>query len=72
MPINFFPILVGILVKALETDWAVLAEEIGVWIPSEIFNREHDDKPEDADEFGKFLRLLRATFCAPYLLISSS
>ncbi|XP_022951152.1 uncharacterized protein LOC111454084 [Cucurbita moschata] len=41
----------GILVKALETDWAVLAEEIGVWIPAEIFNREHDDKPEDADEF---------------------
>lgn len=58
--------------KALETDWAVLSEAIGLWIPAEIFHREHDDKPEGADEFGKFLLLPRVTFCAPDKLISSS
>ncbi|KAK2660352.1 hypothetical protein Ddye_006885 [Dipteronia dyeriana] len=34
------------LVKALESDWAALSEEIGLWIPAEIIHQEHDDKPE--------------------------
>ncbi|XP_022996464.1 uncharacterized protein LOC111491706 [Cucurbita maxima] len=41
----------GILVKALENDWTALSESIGLWIPAEIFNKEHDDKPEGVDEF---------------------
>ncbi|KAB1220368.1 hypothetical protein CJ030_MR3G009828 [Morella rubra] len=40
----------GMLVKALESDWAVLLEEIGLWIPSEVINKEHDDKPEGEEE----------------------
>ncbi|KAI4336961.1 hypothetical protein L6164_015426 [Bauhinia variegata] len=36
----------GMLVRALESDWAVLSEEIGLWIPVEVLNEEHDDKPE--------------------------
>ncbi|PRQ27647.1 hypothetical protein RchiOBHm_Chr6g0307521 [Rosa chinensis] len=43
-----------ILVKALESDRTQLLEDIGLWIPSEIVNNEHDDKPEgepdDLDE----------------------
>ncbi|XP_073223834.1 uncharacterized protein [Cicer arietinum] len=43
----------GMLVKALESDWAVLVEEIGLWIPVEVVNEEHNDKPdgiEDSEE----------------------
>ncbi|GAU15402.1 hypothetical protein TSUD_04720 [Trifolium subterraneum] len=40
----------GMLVKALESDWAVLAEEIGLWIPVEVMNEEHNDKPDGADD----------------------
>ncbi|TXG57395.1 hypothetical protein EZV62_018708 [Acer yangbiense] len=39
-----------LLVKALESDWAALSEEIGLWIPAEIFHQEHDDKPEGVKE----------------------
>ncbi|XP_027332949.1 uncharacterized protein LOC113847851 isoform X2 [Abrus precatorius] len=38
------------LVRALESDWAVLSEEIGLWIPSEVANKEHNDKPEGVEE----------------------
>ncbi|XP_043712572.1 uncharacterized protein LOC122661282 isoform X1 [Telopea speciosissima] len=34
------------LLKALEFDWTVLLEEIGVWMPAEIVHKEHYDKPE--------------------------
>lgn len=40
----------GMLVRALESDWAVLSEEIGLWIPAEVINKEHDDKPEGEEE----------------------
>ncbi|XP_021911979.1 uncharacterized protein LOC110825791, partial [Carica papaya] len=40
----------GMLVRALESDWAVLSEDIGFWMPSDMNNREHDDKPEDEEE----------------------
>lgn len=40
------------LVRALESDWAVLSEEIGLWIPAEVINKEHDDKPEGEEELG--------------------
>lgn len=68
----FFPLLAGTLVKALEADWQVFSEAIGLWIPTEVVHTEHDDKPEGVDEFGNFLQLLRVTFYAPDDLISSS
>lgn len=41
------------LVKALESDRTLLLEDIGLWIPSEVVNMEHDDKPEgEVDELG--------------------
>lgn len=40
------------LVRVLESNWAVLCEEIGLWIPAQVSNEEHDDKPEGAEEFG--------------------
>ncbi|XP_061343620.1 uncharacterized protein LOC133289651 isoform X2 [Gastrolobium bilobum] len=40
----------GMLVKALESGWAVLSEEIGLWMPVEVANKEHDDKPEGIHE----------------------
>ncbi|MBA0838501.1 hypothetical protein Goarm_004312 [Gossypium armourianum] len=41
---------VGMLVKALESNWAALSEEIGLWIPTEVINQEHDDKPEGVED----------------------
>ncbi|XWS21165.1 hypothetical protein CRYUN_Cryun30bG0032000 [Craigia yunnanensis] len=38
------------LVKVLESNWAVLSEDIGLWIPTEINNQEHDDKPEGVED----------------------
>ncbi|KAM6564052.1 hypothetical protein CsatB_024050 [Cannabis sativa] len=38
------------LVRALESNWAVVSEEIGLWIPPEAINKEHDDKPEGEEE----------------------
>ncbi|GKV04660.1 hypothetical protein SLEP1_g16789 [Rubroshorea leprosula] len=40
----------GILVRALESDWAVLSEDVGLWIPDEIIHQEHDDKPEGVED----------------------
>ncbi|XP_020231807.1 uncharacterized protein LOC109812291 [Cajanus cajan] len=43
----------GMLVRALQSDWAVLSEEIGLWIPTVVANEEHNDKPEGAEELGE-------------------
>ena len=32
-----------------------MSEEIGVWIPVPIINKEHDDKPEGEQESGNYL-----------------
>lgn len=40
------------LVRALELEWDVLSEEIGFWLPAEVSNEEHDDKPEGEEEPG--------------------
>ena len=40
------------LVRALESDWDVLSEEIGLWIPIQVANEEHNDKPESTTEIG--------------------
>ncbi|XP_010525993.1 PREDICTED: uncharacterized protein LOC104803681 [Tarenaya hassleriana] len=40
----------GMLARALESEWDVLSEEIGLWLPAEVFNVEHDDKPEGETE----------------------
>ncbi|BAT82682.1 hypothetical protein VIGAN_03273300 [Vigna angularis var. angularis] len=40
----------GMLIRALESDWAVVSEEIGLWIPVEVANEEHNDKPEGETE----------------------
>uniref|UniRef100_A0A6N2MMG6 Apple domain-containing protein n=1 Tax=Salix viminalis TaxID=40686 RepID=A0A6N2MMG6_SALVM len=37
-------------VRALESDWAVLSENIGLWVPAEVIHQEHDDKPEGEEE----------------------
>ncbi|XP_042508176.1 uncharacterized protein LOC122084160 [Macadamia integrifolia] len=34
------------LLRALESDWTVLLEKIGLWMPAEIVHKEHHDKPE--------------------------
>ncbi|XP_057973661.1 uncharacterized protein LOC131161718 [Malania oleifera] len=41
----------GILIRVLEFNWAVLVEEIGLWIPVDVINKEHYDKPEGEEEF---------------------
>ncbi|XP_065632737.1 uncharacterized protein LOC136068872 [Quercus suber] len=38
------------IVRALESDWAGLSEGIGLWIPGEVVNKEHDDKPEGVED----------------------
>lgn len=49
---NVYFNFLGMLVRALESDWAVLSEEIGLWIPIEVANEEHNDKPESTTEIG--------------------
>ncbi|KAK6938706.1 hypothetical protein RJ641_032214 [Dillenia turbinata] len=44
--------VVGVLVRALEVNWARLLEEIGVYMPVDVVHKEHDDKPEGAEEIG--------------------
>ncbi|KAL2520963.1 hypothetical protein Fot_24886 [Forsythia ovata] len=39
------------IARALSSDWADLAEEMGLWIPVEVINKEHDDKPDGEEEF---------------------
>lgn len=55
IPDIYFNLLLGMLVKALESDWAVLAEEIGLWIPVEVANVEHNDKPDGVEDLGNRL-----------------
>ncbi|XP_057794526.1 uncharacterized protein LOC131010861 isoform X2 [Salvia miltiorrhiza] len=43
----------GILVRALSSGWVEFVEEIDLWIPFSVTNREHDDKPDGEDEFDK-------------------
>ncbi|KAK4434449.1 hypothetical protein Salat_0607700 [Sesamum alatum] len=43
----------GVVAKALSSDWAELSEEIGLWVPVEIINKEHDDKPEGEEDFDE-------------------
>jgi hypothetical protein len=38
------------LKRALQFNWHVLLEDIGLWIPSEVSHTEHDDKPENEPE----------------------
>lgn len=45
------PAEAGMLVRALESSWTELSHEIGLWIPVNIINNEHDDKPEGEDDF---------------------
>ncbi|KAF8045337.1 hypothetical protein N665_5156s0001, partial [Sinapis alba] len=40
----------GMLIRALELEWDVLSEEIGFWLPAEVNNEVHDDKPEGVEE----------------------
>ncbi|GAU44318.1 hypothetical protein TSUD_304990 [Trifolium subterraneum] len=43
----------GMLLRALESDWDVICEDIGLWIPAQVVNEEHDDKPEGTEDFEK-------------------
>ncbi|XP_059634393.1 uncharacterized protein LOC132276800 [Cornus florida] len=43
----------GMLARVLESRWDQLSEEIGLWIPVEVITKEHDDKPEGAEEFDE-------------------
>uniref|UniRef100_A0A804PZB5 Methionine aminopeptidase 1D chloroplastic/mitochondrial n=1 Tax=Zea mays TaxID=4577 RepID=A0A804PZB5_MAIZE len=40
----------GMLKRALEFNWQMLLEDIGLWIPPTIYHIEHDDKPENEPE----------------------
>ncbi|KAG0513420.1 hypothetical protein BDA96_10G100700 [Sorghum bicolor] len=40
----------GRLKRALEFNWQMLLEDIGLWIPPTIYHIEHDDKPENEPE----------------------
>ncbi|CAA6659446.1 unnamed protein product [Spirodela intermedia] len=46
------------LKRAFESDWLMLLEDIGLWIPVEVVNKEIDDKPEDEEEPDAFLFIL--------------
>ncbi|KAL6861239.1 hypothetical protein ACP4OV_016939 [Aristida adscensionis] len=39
-----------ILKRALEFNWRMLLEDLGLWIPPNVYHIEHDDKPENEPE----------------------
>ncbi|CAO2047400.1 unnamed protein product, partial [Urochloa humidicola] len=39
-----------LLKRALEFDWRMVMEDIGLWIPEEVTHTVHDDKPENEPE----------------------
>ncbi|KAK4713474.1 hypothetical protein R3W88_019381 [Solanum pinnatisectum] len=41
----------SLLAQILDVDWAELSEEIGLWIPVAIINKEHHEKLEGEEEF---------------------
>ncbi|XP_057783682.1 uncharacterized protein LOC131001332 isoform X2 [Salvia miltiorrhiza] len=43
----------GAVSRALGSDWSEMSKEIGLWIPVEIVNKEHDDKPESDEELDE-------------------
>jgi hypothetical protein len=38
------------LKRALEFNWRMVMEDIGLWIPEEVTHTVHDDKPENEPE----------------------
>ncbi|RCV20721.1 hypothetical protein SETIT_4G079900v2 [Setaria italica] len=40
----------GMLKRALDFNWRMLLEDIGLWIPPTVHHIEHDDKPENEQE----------------------
>ncbi|KAI3802383.1 hypothetical protein L1987_30515 [Smallanthus sonchifolius] len=45
------PVEAGMLARTLEFYWAELSHEIGLWMPVNVINNEHDDKPGGEDDF---------------------
>ncbi|KAJ4764876.1 hypothetical protein LUZ62_075251 [Rhynchospora pubera] len=43
------------LKSALESNWHILMEDIGIWIPTNVTNPEHDDKPENEPEEAEII-----------------
>ncbi|XP_074571038.1 uncharacterized protein LOC141827645 [Curcuma longa] len=43
------------LKQALETNWPLLMEGIGLWIPTNVINNQHDDKPKDEPDFEEII-----------------
>ncbi|KAJ0604121.1 hypothetical protein HanRHA438_Chr02g0057701 [Helianthus annuus] len=52
---SILPAEAGMLAKALEFNWAELSNDIGLWIPVNVINNVHDDKPEGEDDFDDIL-----------------
>lgn len=50
--IHFIYGIVAVLAEVMESNWPILLEEVGLFIPTEFINKEHDDKPEGIDELG--------------------
>ena len=55
---------------AFESDWLVLLEDIGVWIPIEVVNKEIMDKPEGVEEPG-ISRQMHLTHLSLYFYLHS-
>ena len=47
---NFF--LAEILEKALESNWLMLLEDIGLWMPADVVNKDNNNKPDNEPELG--------------------
>ncbi|XP_047329427.1 uncharacterized protein LOC124932792 isoform X1 [Impatiens glandulifera] len=45
-----YPEEAEMLARTLESNWGQLSENIGLWIPVEVINEGHDDKPEGAKD----------------------
>lgn len=41
------------LQRVFESNWPLLLEDIGLWLPPDIINTENNDKPENDQDLGK-------------------
>jgi hypothetical protein len=46
--VTFMP--TELLKSALDSNWRMLMEDIGIWVPVNVTNPEHDDKPANEPE----------------------
>lgn len=52
---------VEMLKRALASNWQMLLEAIGLWLPADVVHTEHNDKPENEQDLGNSVHQLESS-----------